>query len=103
MNSSRITKLMSLYTRGLISPSETANGLLVHLIEDNSFDTELPLLLGRFDDEVKLRLQDLLRDIQRAGYRWKRFTIGPGGGSVLQSESDDSQRLRVLCAILTIV
>ena len=101
MDAPYIAKLLTLYTRGVVTAPEIANGLRVERIKDDSFDTELPSFVGRLPGAVQQRLQDLLREIQEAECRWKPFMLGPGG-SVLPSEADDSVRLRRLCAVLEI-
>jgi hypothetical protein len=101
VDSPHIAKLISLYAKGVVTAPEMANSLLIDLIRDDSCDTELPSFLGELPDAVRQKLQDLLREIQEAEYRWKPFMIGPGG-SVLHSDADDSARLRRLCTVLEI-
>lgn len=101
MDSTHGAKLLSMYRRGLITAPETANSLLIDLIRDDGPDSELPSFVNGLPEEVQQKLRDLLREIQRAEYRWRPFMLGPGG-SVLHSEANDSERLRPLCALLEI-
>jgi hypothetical protein len=99
MDSTHVAKLLSLFARGVITAPDIANSLLVELIRGDSSDAELPSFMAGLPDEVQQRLRDLLREVQKAEYRWRPFMLGPGG-SVLRSEADDSARLRQLCGVL---
>lgn len=101
MNSEHAAKLLSLYKKGVVTVPELANALLIDLIEDDGPETELPPFVTTLPEEVGQRLRELLREIQKADYRWRPFMLGPGG-SVLQSETDDSARLQRLCVVLGI-
>jgi hypothetical protein len=101
VDSPHIAKLLSLYRRGVVTTPEITNALLVDLIGDNSSDTELSSFVAGLPNELQQKLRDVLREIQKAEYRWKPFMLGPGG-SVLHSEAEDSARLRRLCAVLGI-
>jgi hypothetical protein len=96
MDSTHITKLLSLHERGVITTPEIANSLLIDLIGDTGPDAELPSFVAGLPDLVRKQLLDLLQEIRMAGYCWKPFMLGPGG-SVLHTEADDSARLRRLC------
>ena len=99
MDSGHVDKWLSLLKRGIVTVPEIANGLLVDLMRDGGPDSELSAFVAGLPVEVQQRLRDLLREIKAADYHWKPFVLGPGG-SVLNSEADDSAKLRRLCAAL---
>ena len=99
MSSNYIFKSLSPLKRGIVTVPETANDLLIELMRDSEFEADLPAFVAGLPIEVQQQLRTSLREIQATDYRWKPFVFGPGG-SVLNSEAEDSARLRWLCAEL---
>ena len=99
MDSLHITKLRSLYARGVITAPEFINGLVVELIKHEGPTDELTSYLTTLPDDVRQHLGDLLQQIQRADYQWRPFMLGPGG-PVLHSATEDVTKLRRICLML---
>ena len=101
MDSSHIVKLLSIYGKGVITAPEFANGVLVDLIKHDGPVVDLASHLANLPDEVRRKLEDLLRHIERADYHWRPFVFGPGG-PIRDSATEDATRLRQICMMLGI-
>ena len=93
VDSIRPAKLLALYARGIITAPEFADGLLLALVEHDEPAALLPAALVQLPDEVRHNLDRLLAQIQRTGYQWRPFMLGPGG-SIRGSAAEDAARLR---------
>jgi hypothetical protein len=99
MKPSRTAKMLSNYSRGVLTANEVANALLNDLIQDTELDTTFLASVTELPNDVQESLRNLLGMIKKANYHWRPFRIGTGP---YKPYPNQDKRLQLICEILLI-